>query len=78
MCASTPIGRLPGGAVGLDLVNVQLLVRKVGKYLFFIVPTFVRFENGTFCELASQRIFNSFSSQLRLIFVHCHAVCVAA
>ena len=51
------------------LVNVQFFVWKVGEYLLLIIKIFVLFEKGTSC-------FISFSSQLKLLWVNCHAVCV--
>lgn len=51
------------------LVNVQFFVWKVGEYLLLIIKIFVLFEKGTSC-------FISFSSQLKLLRVNCHAVCV--
>ena len=51
------------------LVNVQFLVWKVGEYLLLITKIFLLFEKETSC-------FNSFSSQLKLICVNCHTICV--
>ena len=51
------------------LVNVQFFVWKVGEYLLLIIKIFVLFDKETSC-------FISFSSQLKLLRVNCHAVCV--
>lgn len=51
------------------LVNVQFFVWKVGEYLLLIIKIVVLFEKGTSC-------FISFSSQLKLLWVNCHVVCV--
>lgn len=51
------------------LVNVQFLVWKVGEYLLLITKIFLLFEKETFC-------FKSFSSQLKLLCVNCHTICV--
>ena len=51
------------------LVNVQFFVWKVGEYLLLIIKIVPRFEKKTFC-------FNSFSSQLKLLCVNCHTICV--
>ena len=51
------------------LVNFQFFVWKVGEYLFLIIKIVLRFEKGTSC-------FISFSSQLKLLFVNCHTICV--
>lgn len=51
------------------LVNVQFFVWKVGEYLLLIIKTFVLYEKGT-------SFFISFSSQLKLLCINCHAVWV--
>ena len=51
------------------LVNVQFLVWKVGGYLLLIIKIFLLFEKDTSC-------FNSFSSQLKVLCVNCHTICV--